>query len=71
MKVYCLIPTYNDGKFITYTLDSLRNQDYENYEVIIVDDGSTDNTSSIIKEYKKNMIKKIELNIYIKKIKIS
>ncbi len=58
MKVYCLIPTYNDGKFITYTLDSLRNQDYENYEVIIVDDGSTDNTSSIIKEYKKKYDKK-------------
>jgi len=43
------IPTYNQAKYITETIDSLFSQDYENYEIIIVDDGSTDNTEEIIK----------------------
>ena len=48
MKVSIIIPTYNDEKTITETLDSVVSQTYDDYEVIIVDDGSTDNTSVVI-----------------------
>lgn len=43
--------TYNGEKFLREQLDSLINQDYKNYELIIVDDCSTDTTHSILKEY--------------------
>lgn len=51
-KVSILIPTYNDEKFICDTLDSIFNQKWQEFEVLICDDGSTDNTKKIIKEYK-------------------
>lgn len=53
-KVSILIPTYNDGKSIVETLDSIMSQEYKNYEILICDDGSTDNTKKIIEDYKKN-----------------
>jgi glycosyltransferase involved in cell wall biosynthesis len=43
--------TYNGEKYLREQLDSLINQDYKNYELIIVDDCSTDSTFSILKEY--------------------
>lgn len=51
--VSVLIPLYNAAPYIAETLDSLINQLYENIEVIIVDDGSTDNGGAIVKEYEK------------------
>lgn len=51
MKVSIIIPTYNDEKTIAETLDSVVSQTYDDYEVIIVDDGSTDNTSEVVKDY--------------------
>ena len=47
--VSIIIPTYNGSKRITRTLESIINQDYENLEMIIVDDVSTDNTVEICK----------------------
>ena len=52
-KVSICIPTYNGEKYIKETLNSVINQTYTNYEVIIVDDCSKDNTINIIEnEYK-------------------
>ena len=47
-----IIPTFNRSNIITKTLDSILVQSYSDYEVIIVDDGSTDNTQDIILSYK-------------------
>ena len=53
MKYTILVVTYNREKYIRKCLDSIFNQTYKNFELIIVDDGSTDNTKKIINEYKK------------------
>lgn len=46
-----ILPVYNGEKYIKSTLNSIINQTYKNWELIIVDDCSTDCTSEIIKEY--------------------
>ncbi len=51
IEVSVIIPTYNVCKFIDKTLDSVLTQTYSDFEVIVVDDGSTDQTVSIIKQY--------------------
>lgn len=53
MKYTVLVVTYNRAKFIRKCLDSIFNQTYKNFELVVVDDGSTDNTKEIIDEYKK------------------
>ena len=49
-KVSVVIPTYNRGDLIGETIRSLQDQDFEDFEVIIVDDGSTDNTKMLCEE---------------------
>lgn len=46
-----IIPTYNRANLIVETLDSIITQTYSNWECIIIDDGSTDNTFEIIQDY--------------------
>lgn len=46
-----VMPNYNEGSFIRDALDSILQQTYKNFECIIVDDGSSDNSPGIIKEY--------------------
>lgn len=52
-KISVVIPVYNIENFIEETLDSIRNQSFSDFEVIIVNNGSTDNTLNISKRYKK------------------
>ncbi|MBP1222149.1 glycosyltransferase family 2 protein [Flavobacterium sp. 1355] len=52
--VSIIIPTYNTEKFIRTTLQSVQNQTYQNWEMILVDDASTDRTVSVIEEFEKN-----------------
>ncbi|TLX76906.1 glycosyltransferase family 2 protein [Labilibacter sediminis] len=46
-----IIPLYNKEKDIAKTLESLLNQDHMNFEAIVIDDGSTDSSASIVKEF--------------------
>lgn len=50
-KVSVLIAAYNAGKYISECLDSLSSQTFADFEAIVVDDASSDNTSRIIEEY--------------------
>ncbi len=46
-----VIPTYNSEDFITKTLETVFSQTYDNYEVIVSDDGSTDNTVDVVRSF--------------------
>ena len=48
-----IVPSYNHGKFLEKCLESIINQTFLNYEVIIQDNNSSDNTKSILKKYQK------------------
>lgn len=50
-KISVIIPVYNAGKFLRACLNSLRRQSFRDYEAILVNDGSADNSLSILREY--------------------
>ena len=50
-RVSIILPARNEEKFIARCLDSLLDQDYENYEIVAIDDSSEDSTADIIKQY--------------------
>jgi glycosyltransferase involved in cell wall biosynthesis len=50
-KVSVVIPAYNSENLIAETIESVFNQTYQNYEIIAVDDGSTDGTLNVLRRY--------------------
>lgn len=54
MKISVIIPAYNAEKYLVETLESIINQTLDDYEVIVVNDGSQDNTINILREYENN-----------------
>ena len=65
-KVSIILPARNEEEFIGKCLDSLIEQDYTNYEIIVVDDSSDDATGKIISEYAKKNSKIISVSAQIK-----
>lgn len=55
-KFSIVIPVYNVGKYLKRTLDSVFNQTYQDFEVIVVNDGCTDKSMDIAKKYKVKII---------------
>lgn len=58
-----ILPVFNGAKTLSNTLKSLINQTYNNYELIICNDGSTDNSEEIINSFKVKNIKVIKNNV--------
>lgn len=57
-----IIPVYNSSKYIKKCIESVLNNTYKNFEIVIVDDGSSDNSISIIKEINSSKIKVFSQN---------
>ena len=51
-KISVIIPVYNTEKYLKRCFDSVIEQNYPNVELVIINDGSKDNSEIIIKEYK-------------------
>lgn len=51
-KVSIVVPVYNSNKYIRKCIESLIDQSYKNIEILLINDGSTDNSDEICKEYK-------------------
>lgn len=62
-KFSIIIPNYNNGEWISKTIESVLNQTYKNWEMYIVDDMSTDNSIEVINKYKDDRIQLIQNQI--------
>ena len=60
-KISIVIPTYNRASVIKTSIDSILKQTYDNIEIIVVDDASSDNTDEIVKRIKDERVKYIKL----------
>ena len=67
-KISVIVPTYNVEAYIAKCLDSLLFQDYENYDVIVVNDGSPFNEQAIIDKYTLTIRK--SLNVFKKRMAV-
>lgn len=54
MTVSIIIPNYNHAAFLRQRIESVLHQTYTDYEIILLDDGSTDNSKSVIEKYRSN-----------------
>ncbi len=60
-KIQILLATYNGESFLREQIDSIFNQEYKSWELLIHDDGSIDDTIKILNEYENNFPKKVKL----------
>lgn len=68
-KVSIIVPCYNVDKYISDFIESILQQSYKNIEVIFINDGSTDNTESIINNYMDNLKVNMEVRYVYQKNK--
>lgn len=64
--VSIITPSYNSEKYLKNYFESILNQDYENYEIIFINDGSKDNTEEIASNYKRIFEQKEKRFVYLK-----
>ena len=50
-EVSVIIPVYNQSEFIDKAIESVLKQSYQDFEIIVINDGSTDNTESMVKGF--------------------
>ena len=50
-KLSVIVPSYNNGHFLRERIDSILNQSFQDFELIFLDDCSTDNSVAILREY--------------------
>ncbi len=57
-----IIPTYNRAAFVLEAVESVYRQTFQDFELIVVDDGSTDGTSKVLKNYQNHLIYRYQAN---------
>ena len=62
LKISVIIPVYNVEKYLRICLESILNQNFKGYEIILINDGSTDNSLNICREYEKKYSNIIFIN---------
>ncbi|MBW7846175.1 MAG: glycosyltransferase family 2 protein, partial [Bacteroidia bacterium] len=60
--VSVVMPVYNAAPYLQKAVESILSQTYQNIELIIIDDGSTDDSMAFIRNYKDKRIQRIEFN---------
>ena len=65
-ELLVVMAVYNNEKLLKFSIDSIINQTYKNWKLILIDDGSSDKTLNVMKKYSKN--KKIKIIINKKRI---
>ncbi len=61
-KISVIVTAHNYGRYLSECLDSIIRQTIDSCEIIIVDDGSTDNTDEMLRKYEEHIDKIIKLN---------
>jgi teichuronic acid biosynthesis glycosyltransferase TuaG len=56
-KISVIIPTYNSSSYIRRAIESVKKQTYSNWEIVIIDGGSSDNTLNLLRQFDKSKIK--------------
>ena len=51
-----IIPAYNVHEYVEKAINSVSEQDFKNYELIVVNDASTDNTAEVVKKYEEKLV---------------
>ena len=67
VKISVIVPIYNGEKYLKKCLDSIVNQTFKEFELILVNDGSTDNSEIICEEYRR----KDSTIVYLKKVMVA
>ena len=62
MKISVVLPVYNSSKYLKESIDSILAQTYKDFELLIIDDGSTDNSVELIQEYTDSRIRLLRNN---------
>jgi glycosyltransferase involved in cell wall biosynthesis len=62
LKVSVIIPAFNCGRFLSETLESVFAQSFRDYEIVVVNDGSTDETEEVIRPYQSRLIYIVQPN---------
>ncbi len=61
-EVSVVVPTFNRAKIVPKAIDSVLQQTYKDYEIIVIDDGSTDNTKAVLRNYDDKIVYRYKEN---------